>query len=58
LCPVIDLVHLGTVPGLAHQLHYSLKEIDVKTQEVIEAVQRLESGLRTVAVIADKAPYH
>lgn len=51
-------MHFSPIPRLAHQLHYRLKEVDVKTSYGVDAIQRLESFLRAISVVANGTPDH
>ena len=42
---------LSPVPGLAYQLHHWLEEVDVETEEIIDAIESLQSGSGAIAVI-------
>ena len=41
LCRIIDLVHLSPMPGLAHQLHYRLEEVDIEAGKIIDTIEHL-----------------
>ena len=38
---VIDLVHLSLMPGLTHQFHHWLEEVDVETSKIIDTIESL-----------------
>src|SRR3990172_1959501 len=57
-CPIIRLVHPGSVAGLGHQLHYRLEEINIEAKEGIEPVQHLQGSRGGVAVIAHQPAHY
>lgn len=55
---IVDLVHLGAVPGLCYQLHGRLEEIQVESDSRVKPVQTLISCLGSIPVVTDQAAHH
>ncbi len=58
LCRVIDLMHLSPMPGLVHQPHHWLEEVDIETKQIIDTIEHLQSCSRVIPVIAHQPPHH